>query len=214
MSSQSGNDILAIDYDCEPERSRQRQAKLDEFNEGIRRIRPYSIDDEADFDVMALVKRFLAERAAECDRGHVSTFEYRSVWDTVIFLGSFNTWYYYLDATANGDDDQGLPAWEYFSNSESINENLGRDLREMLMGYLVSAAALARKAGSPTYDGWIALMMRLKFTRNGFDVVFTDKADGEQFVSRIIDLAHRLWADNEVYQAIAKSAAEQHPAAE
>lgn len=204
MRHQTKQSLEAMNFNPDPGQQQARQLKLAEFKAGIAKINPFSLDIEKDFDVMGLLNGFFSERTNELHCGIVSTYEYRSIWETLAYVDGFDATYVFKDVDVVDEDENGFPIWDYFTNFESLDEELHAKLRKMLISFVTAAAGLARYCSSPTYGEWIDQLMMLKFEEHNLKPVFSNGRQWEDFRLKVQQLLQRLWADNEAQKVAVK----------
>ena len=81
-------------------------------------------------------------------------------------------------------------------------EEAQQEIHVALKRCLVAAGALARRIGSSTYEGWRQLLVDHEFCQRQGSYFFGSEREFKAFHSKLTELTHLLWADNEIARQI------------
>lgn len=148
---------------------------------------------------VGFITGFFAERVTEFDEGTVAKYNF-PIWKTIGCVLSFNMEFYYAFLNCDGSRPP-----DFRRDICGVTDVLDASSNQMeiakgLESYLVAAAALARRIGSSTYDGWRSLLVQVEFEQAHGVVVFEKEGAFDAFFKKLTNLLHLLWADNEIAQ--------------
>jgi len=111
---------------------------------------------------VGFVSGFFAERVGEFDAGTVAKYDF-PIWKTIGCVLSFNMEFYYafLDCDGSRSPDVRKDICGMTDVLDASSDQM--EISKGLESYLVAAAALARRIGSSTYEGWRTLLVQIEF---------------------------------------------------
>lgn len=193
------------DPDEEIARSKARQKAQEEYMAGFERGAVGVTSEGVD---IAYVRSFFADRIEEFDGGRVTRYDF-PIWKTIGYVLSYDMDFPYSFLNTEPGEIPDLKR-DLCGISDSLPAAEDQTaICEALKSYLVAAAALARRIGSSTYEGWRALLVQVEFEGRRGNVVFEGQGVFARFYKRLTELLRFLWADNEISQH--NSIAQPHP---